>query len=129
MQYLYYLANASLTLRFIEYLVTKPYASQSIVTVISQLDGWIINVKMKSPLHPQQDGNMRAFLSELGVVYSPSTLISLVLTSLETGASVVDVMRRYQVAIVSHGLPQREEIEAFRQNFINGLGYCPQNLI
>ncbi|MBD2448057.1 hypothetical protein H6G76_12940 [Nostoc sp. FACHB-152] len=128
MQYLYHLANASLTLRFVEYLISRPYCSQSIVTVISQVDGWIINIKMKSPLHPQQDGNMRAFLSELGVVYSPSQLINLVLTSLDTGASVVDVMHRYQVAIVSHGLPQSSEIEAFRQHFINGLGYCPQNL-
>jgi hypothetical protein len=128
MQYLYQFANASLTLRLVEYLTTCSYLPKSVVTVISQVDGWIVKITMPSSLHPQQDKNMRAFLNELGVVYLPSELVNLVLTGLETGYSVVDVMRRYQVAVVSHGVPQRDEIEAFRQHFINGLGYCPQNL-
>jgi hypothetical protein len=50
------------------------------------------------------------------------------LWSLEAGQSPVDVMRRYQVAIVSHGNPEREEIETFRQQFVRGLGYCPETL-
>jgi len=33
----------------------------------------------------------------------------------------IDVMRRYQVAVVSHGSPEREEIEAFRQQFAIGM--------
>ncbi len=48
--------------------------------------------------------------------------------SLEAGQSAVDVMRRYQVAIVSHGNPEKGEIEAFRQQFVRGLGYCPETL-
>jgi hypothetical protein len=48
--------------------------------------------------------------------------------TLAGGQSPVDVMRRYQVAVVSHGKPEKEEIEAFRQHFIRGLGYCPQTL-
>jgi hypothetical protein len=48
--------------------------------------------------------------------------------SLESGQTPVDVMRRYQVAVVSHGSPEREEIEAFRQQFVRGLGYCPETL-
>ena len=47
---------------------------------------------------------------------------------LENGQSPIDVMRRYQVAIVSHGKPDREEIEAFRRQFVMGLGYCPETL-
>jgi len=40
--------------------------------------------------------------------------------ALEFGSRTVstDVMRRYQVAVVSHGSPEREEIEAFRQQFV-----------
>jgi hypothetical protein len=128
MQYLYRLENASLTLRLVEFLKKKPYLPIKFVTVIHQIDGWIVKIRLKCPLSPLQDGNLRAFLNELGIVYSPTQLISMALMSLETGQSAVDVMRCYQVAVVSHGRPQYEDIEAFRQHFINGLGYCPQNL-
>jgi hypothetical protein len=128
MQYLYHLANASLTLRFIQFLRSNPSLPIKFVTVISQVDGWVVMIKMNSPLHPQTDRDFRAFLNELGIIYSPSALITMALISLEAGQSVVDVMRRYQVAVVSHGSPQCEDIEAFRQYFIHGLGYCPQNL-
>ena len=47
---------------------------------------------------------------------------------LETGQSPVDVMRRYQVAIVSHGVPDSAEITTFRTEFVRGLGYCPETL-
>jgi hypothetical protein len=50
------------------------------------------------------------------------------LWGLETGQTPVEVMRRYQVAIVSHGQPDRLEIEEFRQQFVQGLGYCPETL-
>jgi len=128
MQYLYQFANASLTLRLVEYLTTCPYIPSSVVTVISQIDGWVVNIKVKSSLNPQQDKNFQAVLNELGVVYSPSKLINLALMELETGATITQVMRRYQVAIVSHGVPKCDEIQLFRQHFIDGLGYCPQYL-
>lgn len=128
MQYLYHLANASLTLRLVEYLSTCAYIPSNVVTVISQIDGWVINVKMKSALDAQQDKNLKAVLNELGVVYSPSKLINLVLMELEKGATITNVMRRYQVAIVCHGVPQCDEIKIFRKHFIDGLGYCPQYL-
>ncbi len=48
--------------------------------------------------------------------------------ALETGQSPVAVMRRYQVAVVSYGKPDRKEIEAFRNQFVMGLGYCPETL-
>ncbi|MBG1243626.1 hypothetical protein [Nostoc sp. NZL] len=127
MQYLYYLSNASLTLRVVEY-CSKNDFSVEFVTVINQFDGWIINVKIKSFVSAPKDKDIRAFLSELGIIYSPSELISKVLSSLEAGQSTINVMKRYKVAVVSHGRPQPDEIEVFRQNYIRGLGYCPQNL-
>ena len=128
MEYLYYLANASLTLRIIEYLHGRPQLPFGFVTVIHQIDGWVVKVKMKSLLNTQQDGNFRAFLNELGIPYEAPIRLRMALWSLEAGQSPVDVMRRYQVAIVSHGNPEREEIETFRQQFVRGLGYCPETL-
>lgn len=128
MEYLCYLANASLTLRLIEYLHSKPQLKVSFVTVINRIDGWVVRIRLKYQVSPQEDGDLRSVLSELGVRYSPPKQIQLALWSLAGGQPPVDVMRRYQVAIVSHGQPETQEIEAFRQVFIRGLGYCPQNL-
>ncbi len=128
MEYLYYLANASLVLRIVEYLHSKPQMPIRFVTVIHQINGWVVKVKLNSPLNPQSDGDLRAFLNEIGIAYEPPMRVNMALWSLEAGQSPIDVMRRYQVAIVSHGSPQREEIEAFRQQFVQGLGYCPETL-
>ena len=128
MEYIYYLANASLTLRIVEHLHSTPQIPVAFVTVIHQIDGWIVKVKMNSPINSQLDGDFRAFLNELGIPYEPPMRVNMALWSLEAGQSPIDVMRRYQVAIVSHGSPQREEIEAFRQQFVRGLGYCPETL-
>lgn len=128
MEYLYYLANASLTLRLVEYLHGKPQMPVAFVTVIHLLDGWVVKVKMNSPLNSQHSEDFRAFLNELGIPYEPPVCVNMALASLEAGQSPVNVMRRYQVVVVSHGSPQRKEIEAFRQQFIRGLGYCPETL-
>ncbi len=128
MEYLYYLANASLTLRVVEYLHSNSQLPTQFMTVIHQIDGWVIKVKMKSLLTPQQHGDFRAFMNELGIPYQPEIRLQMALWSLETGQSPVEVMRRYQVAVVSHGKPEREEIEEFRQQFVKGLGYCPETL-
>jgi len=128
MEYLYYLANASLTLRIIQHLHGKTQIPVSFISVIHQIDGWIVRIKLSSPISAQEDGNFRAFLNELGINYEPQMRIQMALWSLEAGQNPVDVMRRYQVAIVSHGSPERKEIEAFRQQFVRGLGYCPETL-
>lgn len=127
MEYLYYLANASITLRIVEYLHSTAQLPVAFVTVIHQIDGWVVKVKM-NPITSQQDGDFRAFLNELGIPYEAPMRVNMALWSLEAGQSPIDVMRRYQVAVVSHGSPQREEIEAFRQQFVKGLGYCPETL-
>lgn len=128
MDYLYFLANASLTLRVVEYLKSMPQYTVRFITVVHQIDGWVIKVKLQDFLTPQQDGDLRAFFQEMGIPYQPSMHLQMALWSLETGQSPVDVMRRYQVAIVSHGSPDRSDIEAFRQQFTQGLGYCPETL-
>ncbi|OKH54954.1 hypothetical protein DSM106972_051950 [Dulcicalothrix desertica PCC 7102] len=128
MEYLYYLANASLTLRVIQFLHSRPQLPVSFVTVIHQIDGWVVRVKFTGQVSSDIDGDFRAFLNELGIAYEPPMRVQMALWSLEAGQYPVDVMRRYQVAIVSHGNPEREEIEAFRQQFVRGLGYCPETL-
>ena len=128
MEYLYYLGNASLTLRIVQYLHSRPQLPVSFVSIIHQIDGWIVRIKFREPVSDQQNGDFRAFLNEFGISYQPAMRVQMALWSLESGQATVDVMRRYQVAIVSHGSPEREEIEAFRQQFVRGLGYCPETL-
>lgn len=128
MDYLYYLANASLSLRVVEYLHTSSQLPVSFVTVIHQIEGWIVRVKMSRYLEPQQHGDFRAYMNELGVPFEPGIRVQMALWGLETGQSPIDVMHRYQVAVVSHGQPEREEIEEFRKQFVQGLGYCPETL-
>jgi len=128
MEYIYYLANASLTLRVVEHLHATLWLSVRFMTVIHQIDGWVIKVKLNAPLDAHLDGNFRAFLSELGIPYEPDIRVRMALWGLETGQSPIEVMRRYQVAVVSHGTPDRSDIEEFRKQFVQGLGYCPETL-
>ncbi|MDB9524916.1 hypothetical protein PN498_02865 [Oscillatoria sp. CS-180] len=128
MDYIYHLANASLSLRIVEHLLGTPKLPLSWLTVIHQIDGWVIKVRMHDSIEEQVAGDFRAYLDELGIPYEPNIRLRMALWALETGQSPVDVMRRYQVAVVSHGKPDRKEIEAFRHQFVMGLGYCPETL-
>lgn len=128
MDYLYFLANASVTLRTIDYLLIMEHAFGASLTVIHQIDGWIVKIRFPQPLKPRLHGDFRAFMSELGIAYEPEMRLKMVFWSLETGQSPVEVMRRYQVAVVSHGQPDTKDIEAFRHQFTKGLGYCPETL-
>lgn len=105
-----------------------PWLPIRFITVIHQIDGWIVKVKLSRALDNQESGDFRAFLNELGIPYDPEIRVQMALWGLETGQSPVDVMRRYQVAVVSHGMPDRTEIEEFRRQFVQGLGYCPETL-
>jgi hypothetical protein len=128
MNYLYFLANASLTLRAIDYLHQMSHLPGSCLTVVHKIDGWIIKVSFNRLLNSQQHGDFQAYMNELGIAYKPEIRLQMVFWSLETGQSAVEVMRRYQVAVVSHGSPNKNDIEAFRQQFTRGLGYCPETL-
>jgi hypothetical protein len=127
MNYLYYLANGSLTLRIVEFLHQSNLPVR-FMTVIHQIDGWVVRVKMTESLDAQTHQDFQAFMKELGIVYEPNIRLQMALWGLETGQSPLDVMHRYQVAVVSHGTPDREEIEEFRRQFVRGLGYCPETL-
>ena len=128
MEYTYYLANASLTLRVVEHLLVCTRLPLEFMTVIHQIDGWVIRAKMNDNIDVADAEDFRAYMNELGIAYDPGIRVRMALWGLETGQSPIDVMRRYQVAIVSHGKPDREEIEAFRRQFVMGLGYCPETL-
>lgn len=128
MEYLYFLANTSLCLRVVEYFKTAHKLPLQFMTVIHQIDGWVVKVKMSRYLTPQKHGDFRAFMNELGIPYAPDIRVRIALWGLETGQSPLSVMRRYQVAVVSHGKPNQDEIEAFRTQFVKGLGYCPETL-
>jgi transposase len=103
MEYLCYLANASLTLRLVEYLLKLPQLRVSFVSVINTVDGWVVRIRLKHLLSPTEDGNLRAILSELRISYLPPKRVQLALWSLAGGVSPVDVMRRYHVTVVSSG--------------------------
>jgi hypothetical protein len=128
MDYLYFLGNASLTLRIIDHLKRMRYSSRCLMTIIHQINGWIIKIRFEQPLTPMESGNLSAYLRELGIPYQPEVRLQMVFWGLETGQTPIDVMRRYQVSVVSHGTPEMSEIEAFRQQFTLGLGYCPETL-
>jgi hypothetical protein len=128
MDYIYHLANASLTLRVVEHLLRTPALPLSWITVIHQIDGWVIKVRLHDSIEAAVAEDFRAYLGELGITHEPNIRLRMALWALETGQSPVDVMRRYQVAVVSHGKPDRKEIEAFRNQFVMGLGYCPETL-
>ncbi|MEB3342308.1 hypothetical protein [Okeania sp.] len=128
MEYLYFLANTTLCLRVVEYLNIAHKLPLQFMTVIHQIDGWVVKIRMSHYLNPEQHGDFRAFMNELGIPYDPDIRVRMALWGLETGQSPLSVMRRYQVAVVSHGQPDQEEIEAFRSQFVKGLGYCPETL-
>ena len=73
MQYLYYLTNASLTLRVVKFFSINDF-SVKFLTVIKKLHDWIINVKIKSFVSVEKDKDIKAFLSEMEIDTSPFVL-------------------------------------------------------
>ncbi|PSO47597.1 MAG: hypothetical protein BRC33_12600 [Cyanobacteria bacterium SW_9_44_58] len=128
MQYIYFLANASLTLRLINHLRRHSELPACVVTVIHRIDGWLVKIQFAQKLTSQQDGDFQAYLTEMGIPYEPEIRLQMAFWSLDVGQSMVEVMRRYQLAIVTHGQPNYSDIEAFREQFTQGLGYCPETL-
>ncbi|MEM9004043.1 MAG: hypothetical protein AAGE59_11020 [Cyanobacteria bacterium P01_F01_bin.86] len=128
MDYIYHLANASLTLRVVEHLLRTTSLPLAQLTVIHQIDGWVVKIRMHDVIDAVVADDFKAYLTELGIPHEPNIRLRMAFWALETGQSPVAVMRRYQVAVVSHGKPDRKEIEAFRNQFVMGLGYCPETL-
>ncbi len=72
--YSYFLGNDSLALQIVEHLHLLPNLSIRRIKVIHRLPGWVVEVKMKRSLTPEEDGNFRAFMGELGVLYDGQPL-------------------------------------------------------
>lgn len=128
MEYLYFFDNASLTIRIIEYLQQCRGLSLDVVTVIYLSGGWLMRIKFKEWLDPTSDANLRAVMDEFGYACMPSTAMMAALKSLMDGQTPAAVMQRYHIAVVTHGQPSREEIEAFQQQFILRSGSYPKSL-
>jgi hypothetical protein len=124
---IYSFANASLTLRVIEYLRNQSLPVES-VAVINLIDRWVVKVKMKYSISTELFKDILAFFNEMGIPHKPSDRIEMALWELEAGTSPTEVMNRYQVVIVAYGEPEQEEVEVFREEIVERLGYCPQNM-
>jgi hypothetical protein len=129
MKYLYCFANVSLTSRVVEYLLRKLSPNIEAVTTIYLTDRWVVRIKLNESLDTASLGDLQAFLAEHGIPFDPPRLVSQALSDLDDGHSPTDVMNRHRIVVVSHGLPQLDELKAFQETFVQGLGYCPQNLI
>lgn len=129
MEYVYYFANASLTLRVIEYLNSRPWLGINFITVIHDLDGWVVKIKFLGHLNSEEEGDFRAVLDEFGIPYQPEIQVKMAMWALEIGKSPLYVIANYQVAVVAHGSPNTAEIEEFCNQFIEDLGYSPQTLL
>ena len=129
MEFLYCFANASLTQRVLDYLLRKLRSDVDCVTVIFLNDRWVIRLKLDVDVETEHFNDCWAFLRENGLPYHPPTAITLAFKDLDTEYGLTQVMNRHHVAIVSHGVPNPEEIACFQEQFVAGLGYCPQSLV
>jgi hypothetical protein len=126
--YLYSFANFSLTLRIVEYLRNYYQPILQSVVVINLVNGWLIKINLKNYISLESAKNFQAILDEMGIPFEPPPHIAKALTRLEAGDSPTEIMNRYQVVIITYGKPEKEEIELFRQEIVERLGYCPQNM-
>jgi hypothetical protein len=128
MDYLYQLSKASLVLRVMHYLNSADAPPIQFISVLHQLEGWIVRIKPESSWALKVQGDLQAFMAEVGIVYHPTERIGTVLKALEVGIPPVAVMEYYHVLVINHGLPEMSEIEIFCERFTQGLGYLPETL-
>ena len=127
-EFIYSFVNASCTLRVIEHLRSNYQSYLGSVAVINLVDRWLVKLNLNSSIPARSMKNLEAFLNEMGIVSQPTAKIHEALASLDRGEPPVNVMNRYQVVVVAHGKPETEEIEIFRSQIVDRLGYCPQNM-
>ncbi|MGB3494530.1 MAG: hypothetical protein WBA57_17510 [Elainellaceae cyanobacterium] len=126
MEFLYCFANVSLTQRILDYLLKQMTLWVDSVTVIFLNDRWVMHLKINSAVDANDGDNCWAFLMENGIPYQPTAAVAQAIHDLEAGCPPTQVMNRLHLPIVSHGMPNLEEVPCFRQQFVEGLGYCPQ---
>lgn len=129
MHFLYCFCNASLTQRVLTYLSKKLRRVNHCATVIFLNDCWIVRIEIKPGGEGENFRSIEAFLNENGFPYSPCSHIQRALDDCIAGNSLVDVMNRHHVAVISHGKPHLEDVRRFREAFVKGLGYCPPSLV
>ena len=129
MYLLYCFCNASLTQRVSVYLSKKLRRVDYCVTVVFLNDHWLVRVEIASGLEREELQDLESFLSENGFPHTPCPYIQQVLNECTSGTSLLDVMNRYHVTVISHGKPQFEEIRHFQKSLVQGLGYCPPSLV
>ncbi len=127
-EYIYSFPNASFTLRVIQHLRNQYQPYLDSVAVINLIDRWLVKICLRNFIPTELAANLQAFLKEMGVCDQPSLKVINALARLEAGESPTSVMNRYQVVVVVHGQPETEEIEIFRDQIVDRLGYCPQNM-
>lgn len=127
-EYIYSFPNASFTLRVIQHLRNQYQPYLDSVAVINLIDRWLVKICLNNFIPAELADNLQAFLKEMGVCDRPSLKVINALARLEAGESPTSVMNRYQVVVVVHGQPETEEIEIFRDQIVDRLGYCPQNM-
>ena len=86
-EYLYSFANASLTLRVIEYLRNQKKIPVDSVIVVNLIDRWLIKIKLKHDISYELTEDLQAFLNEMGVVHQPSPRLMMALLQLDAGES------------------------------------------
>ena len=128
MQCTYCFANTSLVLRLMTYLSKQSAIDLTSVTVIYLIDRWVVRIKLRTEPAVILKGNFLSFLNENGYPFQLSARNSDALSALDMGAPVSDVMKIYQLVIVSHGIPNLKDIKDFCETFVDGLGYCPPSL-
>ena len=129
MYLLYCFCNASLTQRALVCLSKRLRWVDDCVTVVFLNDYWLVRVGIGSDIEKETLQNTQAFLSENGLPHTPCSYIQQMFDECISGTSLLDVMNRYHVAVISHGKPQFEEIRHFQETFVKGLGYCPPSLV
>ena len=127
-EYLYSFSNASSTLRVIEHLRNQYQSKLNSVAVINLIDCWLLKIKFQEWITIDVAKNLQAFLTEMGICHQPSLRVTKALAELDAGKSPTKIMNQYHVVIVTYGQPEKEEIEIFREQIVDKLGYCPQNM-
>ena len=129
MQYIYGIANVSLVLRILDWLSQIRDLPLESLTVVYLVDRWVMRLYLRNCLSDAAQQDLIAFLKENGIPHTPSRSLLNAIHALDQGYPPTQVMNEYQIAVVSHGIPDPTELHEFRARFVEGLGYYPPSLV
>ncbi len=128
MEYLYFFANASLTLEAIDYLIKRDHLPLDYVTVVHSPEGWLIRMKFDGCIEPKLEADFLAVMNEFGHPYEASMPMVIALEGIDTGQTTEEILHRHLISVIAHGKPDRKNIEVFQQEFVQGASICPKSL-